>query len=104
METLALPNEQVQEVADVTAGGVLLPDSAKERPIAGEVVATGPGHLQEDNTRKSPRVSFGDKVNNVFRNSGSRWFMQRRIFQAILGGGRHRATPTKDRACPSTTR
>jgi chaperonin GroES len=46
----------------VTAGGVLLPDSAKEKPIAGTVVATGPGRREEDGTRKEPRVAKGDQV------------------------------------------
>jgi chaperonin GroES len=53
---------KVQDVADVTAGGVLLPDSAKEKPIAGTVVATGPGRREEDGTRKEPRVAQGDQV------------------------------------------
>lgn len=42
----------------MTMGGVLLPDSAKEKPIAGEVVAVGPGKREEDGTRKTPSVSF----------------------------------------------
>lgn len=49
---------QVQEDADVSAGGVLLPITAKEKPIAGTVVRTGPGKLQEDGSRKAPRVGF----------------------------------------------
>ena len=46
----------------MTAGGVLLPDSAKEKPIAGTVIATGPGRQEEDGTRKEPRVAKGDQV------------------------------------------
>ena len=48
---------QVQEEADVTAGGVMLPLTAKEKPIAGTVVRTGPGKLQEEGTRSSPKAS-----------------------------------------------
>ena len=44
---------KVQPAADVTAGGVVLPDSAKEKPIVGEVVAVGPGKRAGD--RGGPR-------------------------------------------------
>ena len=53
---------QVQEQGGVTVGGVILPDSAKERPLSGEVVRVGPGKQQEDGSRKAPRVKPGDKV------------------------------------------
>ncbi len=33
----------MEETADVTIGGVMLPESAKERPLSGEVVTVGPG-------------------------------------------------------------
>lgn len=48
---------QLFEASDVTMGGVLLPDSAKEKPIAGEVVSVGPGKREEDGSRKSPQVN-----------------------------------------------
>ena len=47
---------QLFEASDVSMGGVLLPDSAKEKPIAGEVVAVGPGKREEDGSRKTPQV------------------------------------------------
>ena len=47
--------EQVQ-------GGIIIPDSAKEKPQEAEVVAVGPGKLQEDGTRNPMDVSVGDKV------------------------------------------
>lgn len=50
----------------MTVGGLLLPDSAKERPMAGEVIATGPGRLEEDGTRATPKVAAGDKVRAKF--------------------------------------
>lgn len=54
---------QVQESAEVSSGGVFLPESAKERPMAGVVVRTGPGKMEEDGvTRKKPCVAAGDKV------------------------------------------
>ncbi len=47
--------EQVQ-------GGIIIPDSAKEKPQEAEVVAVGPGKLQENGTRNPMDVSVGDKV------------------------------------------
>lgn len=38
----------MEDTADVTIGGVLLPETAKERPILGRVVATGPGKYDPD--------------------------------------------------------
>lgn len=47
---------QLFDVADVTMGGVILPDTAREKPIAGEVVSVGPGKREEDGSRKPPQV------------------------------------------------
>lgn len=40
------------------AGGVILPDSAKERPLSGTVVRCGPGRLGDDGERKAPKVGW----------------------------------------------
>ena len=54
---------QVDEVPDETAGGVLLPDSAKEKPIAGCVVRAGPGKDDKETGEfKKTRVAEGDRV------------------------------------------
>jgi chaperonin GroES len=45
-----------------TQGGIILPDTAKEKPQAGEVIAVGPGRLLENGTRVLPEVKAGDKV------------------------------------------
>jgi chaperonin GroES len=45
-----------------TQGGIILPDTAKEKPQAGEVIAVGPGRLLENGTRIQPEVKTGDKV------------------------------------------
>jgi chaperonin GroES len=45
-----------------TQGGIILPDTAKEKPQAGEVIAVGPGRLLENGTRVKPEVKAGDKV------------------------------------------
>ena len=43
-------------------GGIIIPDTAKERPQEGEVVAVGPGRLKEDGTRIPMQVKVGDRV------------------------------------------
>lgn len=45
-----------------TASGILLPDTAKEKPFEGEVVAVGPGRTLEDRTREVMDVKAGDRV------------------------------------------
>ncbi len=45
-----------------TKGGIILPDTAKEKPVVGEVVAVGPGKFTEDGKKISPEVKVGDKV------------------------------------------
>jgi chaperonin GroES len=45
-----------------TAGGIVLPDSAKERPQEGEVVAVGPGRVLDNGTRTEINVKVGDTV------------------------------------------
>ncbi len=45
-----------------TEGGIILPDTAKEKPQEGEVIAVGPGRLLENGRRVEPEVKVGDKV------------------------------------------
>jgi chaperonin GroES len=45
-----------------TAGGILIPDNAKEKPSEGAVVAVGSGKLLKDGSTKAPEVKVGDKV------------------------------------------
>ena len=47
---------------EVTKGGIVLPDTAKEKPQKGEIVAVGPGKLSEDGKRQPLEVKEGDKV------------------------------------------
>jgi chaperonin GroES len=48
--------------ADQMRGGLYIPDTAKEKPSQGEVIALGPGKLSEEGTRLDMDVSVGDKV------------------------------------------
>ena len=43
-------------------GGIILPDTAKEKPVVGEVVAIGPGKVTDDGKTVKPEVKVGDKV------------------------------------------
>ncbi len=53
---------KVSASEEKTAGGILLPDSAKEKPQIGEIVAVGPGKRNDDGTRQTVDVKAGDKV------------------------------------------
>ncbi len=43
-------------------GGIIIPDTAKEKPQEAEVIAVGPGKMQEDGSRSAMDVSEGDRV------------------------------------------
>jgi chaperonin GroES len=45
-----------------TAGGIIIPDTAKEKPIRGEVISVGSGKLMEDGSRRPLDVKAGDRV------------------------------------------
>jgi chaperonin GroES len=47
---------------EVSKGGILLPDTAKEKPQEGKIIAVGPGRLSEDGKRIAMEVKKGDKV------------------------------------------
>jgi len=50
------------EAEEKTSGGIILPDSAKEKPQIGKVVAVGPGALLDDGKRAKMSVKKNDKV------------------------------------------
>jgi chaperonin GroES len=47
---------------EMTKGGIIIPDSAKEKPQEGEVVAAGQGKYREDGSRQTLDVKEGDRV------------------------------------------
>jgi len=53
---------KIIEAEAKTAGGIVLPDTAKEKPQEGKVVAVGNGRLGEDGTRIPMEVKVGDRV------------------------------------------
>jgi chaperonin GroES len=50
------------EEEEKTKGGIIIPDSAKEKPMEGEIVAVGPGKVLDNGTRVAPSVKAGDRV------------------------------------------
>jgi chaperonin GroES len=50
------------EAEETTAGGIVLPDSAKEKPQRGTIVAVGPGKLLDSGSRGEMSVGVGDTV------------------------------------------
>lgn len=50
------------ELEEVSAGGILIPDSAKEKPMEGEVLAVGNGKILENGEVRPLDVKVGDKV------------------------------------------
>ncbi len=50
------------EDTETMRGGLYIPDTAKEKPQQGEVVAVGPGKLTDDGKRLAPEVKEGDRV------------------------------------------
>ena len=50
------------EQEDQTKSGIFIPDSAKERPQEGDVIAAGPGRLNDEGTRITMDVAVGDRV------------------------------------------
>ncbi len=50
------------EAEERTAGGIVLPDSAREKPARGKVISVGDGRLLEDGSRSKLQVKVGDRV------------------------------------------
>jgi len=47
---------------DVTAGGIVLPDTAKDKPARGRIISVGDGRLLKDGKRSTPQVKEGQRV------------------------------------------
>lgn len=53
---------RIEDNVNQTAGGIYIPDSAKEKPQEGEVIAAGDGKHKEDGSRQTLDVKTGDRV------------------------------------------
>jgi chaperonin GroES len=51
-----------EESEEKTAGGIVLPDTAKDKPSRGKIIAIGDGRLLDDGSRSKLQVKVGDKV------------------------------------------
>jgi len=54
--------KRVEEAGEQKVGGIIIPDSAKEKPLQADVVAVGPGEYDDSGKRKALDVKVGDKV------------------------------------------
>ena len=72
-----------REAADEkSAGGILLPDTAKNKPQRGEILAVGPGKMKPDGTRAKMQLKVGDKV--LFTSWAGDEFQDRKRADEIL--------------------
>ena len=53
---------QRAEEEEKTKGGIIIPDTAKEKPVEGKVIATGAGRIKKDGTKLPFEVKKGDRV------------------------------------------
>lgn len=53
---------RIEDSVNQTAGGLFIPDTAKEKPQEGEVIAAGQGKYKDDGTRQALDVKAGDRV------------------------------------------
>lgn len=51
-----------QESEQKTAGGIIIPDTAKEKPVEGKLVAVGPGKMDREGKRIPMEIKAGDRV------------------------------------------
>jgi len=54
--------ERIEEKEQKSDGGIIIPDTAKEKPMKGKVISAGPGAVQEDGKRTPMEVKKGDTI------------------------------------------
>ena len=54
--------KRIEDEGEQVRGGIIIPDTAKEKPQEAEVVAVGPGKVQDDGGRSPMDVNIGDKI------------------------------------------
>ena len=74
--------EPMEEDAQMSAGGIYIPDTAKEKPQEGKVVAVGPGKLTDDGKRIPMELAVGDTV--VYSKYGGTEFREGDIEYLVL--------------------
>jgi chaperonin GroES len=53
---------QTLKEEEKTKGGIIIPDTAKEKPVEGKVIAVGPGRIKKDGTKMPLEIKKGDRV------------------------------------------
>ncbi len=53
---------QTMKEEEVTKGGIIIPDTAKEKPVEGKVIAVGAGRVKKDGTKMPLEIKKGDRV------------------------------------------
>jgi chaperonin GroES len=53
---------QTEEEEEKTKGGIIIPDTAKEKPVEGKVIAVGAGRIKKDGTKMPLEIKKGDRV------------------------------------------
>lgn len=72
-----------EEAQEKTAGGIVLPDTAKDKPQQGKVIAVGEGRVAKDGKRRPLQIKAGDKVlftsyaGDEFKVEGEKYFLMR---------------------------
>ena len=90
---------RLEEKGDVVRGGIVIPDTAKEKPQEGEVVAVGSGKKKDDGTRVTMDVKIGDRIlfgkysGTEIKIGGEEFLMMREedilgILDGAAGGGK----------------
>ena len=74
------------EADEISAGGILIPDSAKEKSTKGEVVAVGPGKPLDNGSVRAPALKVGDKVKWASQ-AGGVWTDKEGVVVAVIAGG-----------------
>jgi chaperonin GroES len=81
-----------KEPEEVTKGGIILPDTAQEKPMEGEVVAVGPGKVSDNGTKIPMELKVGNKVlygkysgSEVKINDGEFLIMRESDVYAVIG-------------------
>jgi chaperonin GroES len=54
--------KRIEEKGEVKKGEIIIPDTAKEKPMEGEVISVGPGKIMEDGKRSPMDLKAGDRV------------------------------------------
>ena len=88
-----------EEAKDKTAGGIVLPDTAKNKPQKGKVLAVGAGRVTKDGKRRELQVKVGDMV--LFTSwAGDEFKIERRQEDPPDARGRHPGGPRAERRLP----